>query len=98
MARKSADRRILADFGKGSEAADEPPGAGLDRVGSPYCSFVADRQLVAAPGAASSEHSPSILGLHALTKPMFLGALSIVRLKCTFGHFLESTRRAKAHP
>jgi hypothetical protein len=26
------------------------------------------------------------------------GALSIIRLKCTFGHCVESTGRAKAHP
>ena len=76
------------------EACERAP-ASASGVRSAYGSFIADRQLVAAPGAASGEHSPSILGLHALTKPVFLGALSIVRLKCTFRHFGESVGERK---
>ncbi len=49
-------------------------------------SFVADRQLVAAASAPPGEHRPAILALHARAKTMRLGALAVVRLKCSLWH------------
>jgi hypothetical protein len=61
-------------------------------AGSTCCSGVADGTLVAhgqlmAPlGAAAGQDCPAILGLHTGAKAVFLGAFTIVRLKCTFWH------------
>jgi hypothetical protein len=41
---------------------------------------------VAALGAPPGQHLAAIGALHASAKAVGLGALSIVRLKCTFGH------------
>jgi hypothetical protein len=48
--------------------------------------LVAYREFVAALGAAAGQHLAAIGALHAGAKTMGFGALSIVRLKCTFGH------------
>jgi len=88
-ARKSADRRI--------REVRENPSLGFGR---PDGSFVADRQFMPAPGAAPGKHCASILGLHARAESVRFGALSIIRLKCTFGHVLTSAadRRSPGAP
>jgi len=48
--------------------------------------LIADRQFVTAFGTAAREHLAAIGGFHALTKAVSLSALSVVRLKSTFGH------------
>jgi hypothetical protein len=65
-------------------------------MGVPDCSFVADRQLVAASSAAAREHSAAILRIHTGTEPVNLRALAIIRLKSTFRHDLSSLG-AEAH-
>lgn len=59
-------------------------------MGRPDCSFVADRQLVAALCAAARQHGAAILGFHPGPESMSLRALAIIRLKCTFRHWLSS--------
>ena len=64
-----------------------PPEAGLTSgLGVPDGSLVTDGQFVAAARAAAGEDRASILGLHALTEPVYFGAFTIVRLKCAFRH------------
>jgi hypothetical protein len=48
--------------------------------------LIAYRQFVAALRASPRQHFAAIRAFHASAKTMGLGALSIVRLKCTFGH------------
>jgi hypothetical protein len=67
-----------------------------DLMGVPDSSFVADRQLMAAPCAAAREHGAAILRFHAGPESMGLRALAIIRLKCTFRHWLSSLARAGA--
>jgi hypothetical protein len=69
-------------------------------MGSPDGSFVANRQLVAALRAAAGQHGAAIFRFHTGPESMFLRALAIIRLKCTFRHDLFSkrtTRLAEAH-
>jgi hypothetical protein len=47
---------------------------------------------MAALGAPPRQHSAAVGGFHARAKPVGLGALSIVRLKSTFGHGNPSLR------
>jgi hypothetical protein len=49
-------------------------------------SLVADGELMAPTGAATGEDGAAIGGLHASPKTVGLRALTVVRLKCTFGH------------
>jgi hypothetical protein len=48
--------------------------------------LIAYRQFVAAFRASPRQYRAAIGALHARAKTVGLGALSIVRLKCTFGH------------
>ena len=77
--RKSAERRIRDERGNASLG-----------VGSPDGSFVTDRQFVASAGPPARQHRASVLGFHSRPEAVSLGALSIVRLKCAFGHVVES--------
>ena len=63
---------------------------GNDLMGIADSSFVADRQLVAAPRATAREHRAAILRFHPGPESVSLGALAIIRLKCTFRHGLSS--------
>ncbi len=58
----------------------------LGGVGIANVSFVTYRQLMTTASAAAGEHSASVLGFHARTEAMLLGALTIIRLKCTLRH------------
>lgn len=49
--------------------------------------FVADGQFVTALGTAARQNCPPVGRFHAHTKPVCLGAVPIVRLKCTFWHY-----------
>ncbi len=79
--RKSADRRIRDDRGNASL------GFGRSR---PDGAFVAHRQLVASTGPPARQHCSSVLGFHSRPEAMRFGALSIVRLKCTFRHVVAT--------
>ena len=71
-----------------------------DLMGVPDSSFVADGQFVAALGAAARQHGAAILRFHPGPESVSLRALAIIRLKCTFRHWLSSsrtTRVAEAH-
>ena len=48
--------------------------------------FGADRELLAAPGAAAGEDGPAVLSFHPRQKPVRFGAVAIIRLKGTFRH------------
>lgn len=65
-------------------------------MGVPDSSFVADRQLMAAPRAAARQHSAAILRFHPGPESVSLRALAIIGLKCTFRHGLSSLAR-EAH-
>ena len=52
--------------------------------------FGADRELLAAPGAAAGEDGPAVLGFHPRKKPVRLGAVAIIRLKSAFWHVASS--------
>lgn len=65
-------------------------------MGVPDSSFVADRQLMAAPSASARQHSAAILGFHPRPESVNLRALAIIGLKCTFRHDLSSLG-AQAH-
>jgi|SRR5271154_7487658 len=103
MSRKSAERRIRDDRGKG-----HAPPAGLDGVGVTDGSFIAHGQLVAAASPAPRQHRSAVLALHSGAKSVRLGALTIVRLKRSLGHVWDSPGAfseqrgdkppAKAHP
>ena len=67
-----------------------------DLMGVPDSPFVADREFMAAPCAAARQHGAAIFRFHARPEPMGLGALAIIRLKCTFRHWLSSLARAGA--
>ena len=68
-----------------------PPEADLAAgLSVPDSSLVADSQFMAAARAAAAEHGAPVLGLHALTEPVYFGALTIVRLKCAFRHLIPS--------
>jgi hypothetical protein len=60
-------------------------------MGVPDSSFVADRQLMAAPRAAARKHGAAIFGLHPGPESVSLRALAIIGLKCTFRHGLSSS-------
>lgn len=75
--------------------------------------LVAHGQLMAAASAAARQDRPAVLALHARPESVRLGALTIVRLKCSFGHgffckmlllwmlssrIKRATLKAKAHP
>jgi hypothetical protein len=49
--------------------------------------FGADREFFAAPRAAAGQDGPAVLGFHAGSEPVRLGAMAIIRLKSTFRHF-----------
>jgi hypothetical protein len=49
--------------------------------------FIADRQLVTTLGATPSQDGTPIGGLHPNTKTVCFGALAVIGLKSTFGHF-----------
>lgn len=66
-------------------------------MGVPDSPFVADRQLVAAPGAAARQHGAAILRRHPGPESMSLRALAIIRLKCTFRHGLSSLARRRTY-
>ena len=73
---------------------------GNELMGVPDSSFVADREFMTAPGAAAREHGAAILGFHPGPESVGFRALAIIRLKCTFRHWLSSwrtTRLAEAH-
>ena len=70
-----------------------PPGP--DLMGVPDSSFVADGQLVAALGATARQHGAAILRFHPGPESVGLCALAIIRLKCTFRHWLSSSRTAQ---
>ena len=55
-----------------------------------YGAFIAHRQFVTPPRTPARQHRPSVLGFHSRPGTMRLGALSIIRLKCTFRHVIES--------
>ena len=78
--RKSEVLRIRALFGKPK------------LIGVPDGPLVADRKLMTALGAAPRQHRPPILGAHAHPEPMGLGPFAIVRLKCTFWHWISPAR------
>ena len=64
-----------------------PPEAGLAAgLSVPDSSLVADSQFMAAARASAAEHGAPVLGLHALTEPVYFRAFTIVRLKCAFRH------------
>jgi hypothetical protein len=65
-------------------------------MGVPDSSFVADRQLMAAPSAAARQHGAAVLRFHPGPESVSLRALAIIGLKCTFRHGLSS-RGAQAH-
>ena len=48
--------------------------------------LVRDGQLLAAMGAARSQHATAVLGGHSLAEAMLVHATTIVRLECSF-HF-----------
>jgi len=48
--------------------------------------LIADRQFVAAFCTTAREHLTAVGGFHAFAKAVGLSALSVVRLKSTFGH------------
>ena len=58
-------------------------------MGVPDSSFVADRQLMAAPSAAARQHGAAVLRFHPGPESMSLGALTIVRLKRSLGHLFS---------
>ena len=62
--------------------------SGLDRVGGANGSFIAHRQLVTAARPPACQHGPPVTGLHTLPEAVRFGALAIIRLKCSFRHFL----------
>jgi hypothetical protein len=49
--------------------------------------LVRDGQLLAAMGAAGSQHAAAVLGGHSLAEAMLVHTTTIVRLECSF-HFL----------
>ena len=48
--------------------------------------LVRDGQLLAAMGAAGSQHATAVLGGHSLAEAMLVHTTTIVRLECSF-HF-----------
>jgi hypothetical protein len=94
--RKSAVRRALAAVQAGEERGALPP-ARSTGFGVADSLLVAYGQLVTPAGAAARQHGPPVLGLHALTKSVHFGALTIVRLKSPFRHIcLCSARNAQS--
>src|SRR5271170_7947086 len=93
MSRKSAERRIRDDRGKG-----HAPRSGLDGVGVTDGSFIAHGQLVAAASPATGQHRPAVLSLHSFAKSMRFGALTIVRLKRSFGHLRNLPGLSRTSP
>ena len=63
----------------------------------------ADRNALAAHGAAAAKHGGTGLGLHALPKAVRFHAAAAVRLKCAFGHrdpllyFQKNLRKKSAY-
>jgi hypothetical protein len=63
----------------------------------------ADRNALAAHGAAAAEHGGTGLGLHALPKAVRFHPATAVRLKCAFGHrdpllyFQKNLRKKSAY-
>ena len=78
--RKSLERRIRFFLGNGWLSAV----TGL--LGVADGSFIADCELVTALSPATRQDGAPVLCFHALTEPMNLGSLAIVRLKRTFWH------------
>ena len=64
-------------------------------MGVPDSSFVADRQLMAAPRAASGQYGAAIFRFHPGPESVGLRALAIIGLKCTFRHGLSSSARTR---
>jgi len=60
-------------------------------VGVPDGSLVADREFVAALGAAPRQHGSAVLGAHAYPEPVCLCPFTVVGLKCAFWHWLSFT-------
>jgi hypothetical protein len=58
----------------------------LTLLGEADRTFVANGQLVPALGTAPGQNGTAILGLHASAEAMSLGALVIIRLKCSLRH------------
>jgi len=56
-------------------------------VGGTDGAFVTDRQLPTAPSPAAGQDVTAILRLHTRTKPVGLGAVTVIRLKCTLRHY-----------
>jgi hypothetical protein len=48
----------------------------------------ADGQLFAADSAAAGQDGLAVGGLHASPETVGFGAATVVRLKCSFGHFV----------
>ena len=53
--------------------------------------FVAYGEFFAALRATAGENGTSVLRLHAGAEPVRLGAVTVVRLESTFGHFSSTT-------
>src|SRR5581483_2172842 len=51
-------------------------------------SLVTHGELVTALGAAPGKHGAAVLRFHANPEPMSFGPLTVVRLKCTFRHWI----------
>jgi len=62
----------------------------LAQLGGANSALITDGKFVAATGTAAGEHSPTVLCFHALTEPVSLRPLTIIRLKRTFWHLGES--------
>jgi|SRR5579872_1451274 len=88
--RKSAVRKALSEEDTGEHVGALPPARSAG-FGVADGLLVAYGQLVTAAGPAARQHGPPVLGLHALTKSVDLGALAIVRLKSTFRHICLSS-------
>ncbi len=92
--RKSEVLRIRLFFRKrsggasvsGVEAATLCVGRKSALLGVPDGSLVADREFMAALGAAARQNGSPVFGAHAHPKPMGLGPFTVVWLKCTFWH------------
>jgi hypothetical protein len=50
--------------------------------------LIADRELVAAAGAATGQHGPAILGFHAGAEAMRFRTLMVIRLESSLRHLL----------
>ena len=86
--RNSEAFRIRALFGKPS------------LVGVPDGSLVANREFMAALGAAPRQHGPPVFGAHTHQKSVGLGPFPIIWLKCPFWHVIltpgaDPKRRSK---